>query len=118
MSMNKTKLTYRTARKARIRSRVIGVASRPRLSVYRSNKYTYAQIIDDVTGKTLASVSDHSLKADTLKKSEAAALIGEESAKKAKEQKDVSVVFDRNGYRYHGRVKAVAEGARKGGLQF
>lgn len=118
MSMHKTKLAYRNARKTRIRKRIIGVAGRPRLSVYRSNKYTYAQIIDDATGKTLVSVSDHSIKAPEKKKSEIAVLIGEEIAKKAKEQKLTAVVFDRGGYRYHGRVKAVADGARKGGLEF
>ncbi len=97
--------------------RVIGTAERPRLQVFRSSKYIYAQIIDDEKGKTLLSESDCG-KSDKKKKTERALLVGEEIAKKAKEKKITKVVFDRSGYLYHGRVKAVAEGARKGGLQF
>lgn len=108
-------------RKARIRARAFGTKGRPRLSIFRSNKGIYAQIIDDTKGATLVSFS--SKKLDTKKigrrsKSEIAQIIGEEFAKLARKKKITSVVFDRGGYKYHGRVKALAEGARKGGLKF
>jgi len=94
---------------------------RPRLSVFRSNRFIYAQIIDDATGKTLASASDLAVRKDLPKvraKVEIAFLVGESLAKKALKAKIEKVVFDRGKYRYHGRVKALAEGARKGGLVF
>lgn len=108
------------ARKRRVRSRVIGTSERPRLSVFRSNRFIYAQIIDDGKAKTLVSFSERNLpKSDKkITKTEIALLIGEEIAKRAKEKKITKVVFDRSGYKYHGRVEAVASGARKGGLIF
>jgi len=106
-------------RKRKIRAKVSGTNVRPRLSVSRSNMYIYAQIVNDEIGKTLVSISDK----DLLKKSkqtklEVATVVGMELAKKAMKKKIVKVVFDRSGYKYHGRVKALAEGARKGGLEF
>ncbi len=108
------------ARKRRVRSRVIGTSERPRLSIFRSNRFIYAQIIDDGKAKTLVSFSERNLpKSDKkITKTEVALLIGEEIAKRAKEKKITKVVFDRSGYKYHGRVEAVASGARKGGLLF
>lgn len=103
-------------RKARVRARVEGSAERPRLTVYKSGMHIYGQLIDDTKGKTLASASD--LKVKTGKKVEKAGLVGEELAKKAVAKKIKKVTFDRNGYKFHGRVKALAEGARKGGLEF
>lgn len=113
----------RLRRKKRIRKRVKGTEERPRLCVYRSLKHMYAQIIDDERGVTLASASTLSpeLKSELTEikgKVEAAKKVGELVAKKALEKGIVKVVFDRNGYKYHGRVKAVAEGARAAGLQF
>ena len=102
--------------KFRIRTHVNGTAERPRLSVFRSNKQIYAQVINDVDGRTLASAS--SLGMEKMPKKEQAAQVGEAVAKKALEAGISSVVFDRNGYLYHGRVKEVADGARKGGLKF
>ena len=103
--------------KFRIRKRVSGTAERPRLTVFRSNKQIYAQVIDDTVGKTLAAAS--SLKLDIkAPKKEIAAKVGEMIAKKAQEAGVVSVVFDRNGYLYHGRVKELADAARNGGLKF
>jgi len=119
MTQMNQKLAGRLARKARISARIRGTQERPRLSVYRSNTTIYAQIIDDVAGKTLVSASNFSLgKSPKGTKSELADLVGQEIAKKAKEQQITLVSFDRNGYHFHGRVKALAEGARKGGLQF
>jgi large subunit ribosomal protein L18 len=91
-------------------------SDRPRLVVFRSNLYTYAQLIDDTTGKTVAAASD--MKDTKGKGMEKAKNVGLEIAKKAKEQKIETCVFDRNGYMYHGKVKAIAEGAREGGLKF
>jgi len=113
------KLSRRDRIKKGIRKRVSGSAERPRLSVYRSNKGIYAQVIDDVTGKTLASAS--SLSKDfsaTGNKSEQSAAVGKLVAAKAVAAGIKDVVFDRNGYLYHGRVKSLAEGAREGGLNF
>lgn len=112
----------RLRRKRRIRKNINGTVARPRLSVYRSNKHIYAQLIDDVAGTTIASAStqDAEVRAtlDGLDKSEAAKKVGEAVAKRAIEKGINQVVFDRNGYLYHGRVAAVAEGAREGGLDF
>jgi len=93
--------------------------NRPRLSVFRSNRYIYAQIIDDVKGRTLVSISsrDKSIK-DAKFKLEIAEQVGEKLAVKAKAKKIKRVVFDKSGYKYHGQVKALADGARKGGLEF
>ncbi len=102
--------------KFRIRKRVNGTTERPRMSVFRSNKQIYVQIINDLTGCTLASAS--SLGLEVLPKKEQAAKVGEIVAKKAIEAGISKVVFDRNGYLYHGRVKELADAARKGGLIF
>lgn len=114
------KVTHKTPReriKAKIRAKVIGTEGRPRLSVFRSNTHVYAQIINDAKGVTLVSSSD--LKMDQkIKKAQRAFTVGKEVAKKALEVKIKKVVFDRAGYKYHGRVKAVAEGARDGKLIF
>ncbi len=107
----------RLTKKIRIRKTVKGTQSRPRLCVYRSGRHIYAQLIDDVTGGTIASAS--SLKMDENKSGkEMADLVGQAIAKIALEKKVSAVVFDRNGYIYHGRVKALADGARKSGLNF
>lgn len=103
--------------KARIRGKVSGTAERPRLTVFRSNKQIYAQVIDDEAGRTLASASSLKLEATGTKK-EIAALVGTEVAKAAMAAGVSSVVFDRNGYLYHGRVKELAEAARAAGLKF
>ncbi len=102
--------------KARIRGRISGTPERPRLSVFRSNKQIYAQVIDDLAGNTLASASSKGITEGT--KSEIAEKVGEAIAKKAIEAGITTVVFDRNGFLFHGRVKALADGARKGGLKF
>lgn len=95
-----------------------GTATMPRLSVFRSNKYIYAQVIDDIKGKTLVDVSAESKEIHKAKTKVAAAIeVGKLLAKKALEKKIKEVVFDRNGYQYHGRVKGVADGAREGGLK-
>lgn len=104
-------------RKARVRAKIIGSADRPRLSVFRSSVHIYAQIINDNLGKTLVSASDLVLK-EKGKKTEMAEKVGEALAKKAIAKKIKKIVFDRNGFKFHGRVKALAEGARKGGLEF
>jgi len=106
----------RQARKRRIRSRVTGTAARPRLTIHRSLMQMTAQLIDDEAGKTLASSSTKELKAKP--NAEGAKKLGETIAKKAKDVKVTTVVFDRNSYRYHGRIKAVADAAREAGLTF
>ncbi len=103
--------------KYRVRNKISGTSVRPRMSVFRSNKQIYVQIIDDETGRTLAAVSSLGMH-ETLTKKILAAKVGELIAQKAGELGISSVVFDRNGYLYHGRVKEVADGARKGGLKF
>lgn len=103
-------------RHARIRSRISGTAARPRLSIYKSNRYMHAQIIDDEAQKTLVAGSTKDQKGDT-KKMEAAVALGVELAKKAKAAGIEAVVFDRGGFRYTGRVAALAEAVRKGGLK-
>lgn len=107
----------RLTKKIRIRKIVNGTAERPRLVVFRSNAHMYASIIDDVTGNTLVTTSSLTLKDKKSGKALAEA-IGQAIAKAALEKKIESVVFDRNGFVYHGRVKALAEGARAGGLKF
>ena len=111
------KTAGRVRRHARIRSQVSGTEGTPRLSVFRSNRYIYAQLIDDASGKTLAAASDMGAKAGA-KKVERAAKVGAELAKAAKAKKIDKVVFDRGGFIFTGRVKALAEAAREGGLTF
>ena len=115
MANDKSKLRER--RKIRIKSKLHGTAEKPRLIIFRSLMHTYAQLIDDDTGKIILGSSDIKSKAKE-KKVEKAKNIGIEIAKLAKDKKINSVIFDRNGYKYHGRVKAVADGAREGGLKF
>ena len=114
--MTTKKVERRIKIKFRIRKNVNATAERPRLSVFRSNKQIYAQVINDLTGTTLASAS--SLGMEKMPKQEQAQKVGELVAEKAKAAGVESVVFDRNGYLYHGRVKELADGARKGGLKF
>jgi large subunit ribosomal protein L18 len=113
-----TKHAKRLKRRRRVRSKVRGTAERPRLAVYRSNRGMQAQVIDDVKGHTLAAVvwTEDDLK--PLPRMEQAKKAGEIVAARAKEAGVDSIVFDRGGYRYHGRVRALAEGAREGGLEF
>lgn len=105
-------------RQTRIRKKIRLVSDRPRLSVYRSNKHIYAQIIDDATGKTLVAASEKALKDVKGNKTERAKQLGAQLGKMAVEKKIKQVVFDKGSYSYHGRVKAIAEGAREGGLAF
>ena len=119
---NNSRSVARTRRHTRVRKNLMGTADRPRLNVFRSVSAIYAQVIDDHTGRTLVSAStvDRELreKVKGLKKSEQAKMIGQAVAERAKSQGISAVVFDRGGYRYFGRVKALADGAREGGLQF
>lgn len=115
--MGLTKNNKRKRIQYRIRAKVQGTTSRPRLSVFRSNKEIYCQIIDDLSGKTLAAASSREIGAEGSK-SEQAKAVGQKIAEKAKAESISSIVFDRGGYLYHGRVKALADGAREGGLQF
>ncbi|MBI5787188.1 MAG: 50S ribosomal protein L18 [Candidatus Niyogibacteria bacterium] len=118
MTFNKGQKRIR--RHKRVRALVSGTKEKPRFSVYRSNKHIFAQIIDDENGKTIVGVSDRALKSGKKAgtKTERAKSLGLELAEKARGAKVKKVVFDRGGYRYHGRVKAVAEGGREGGLEF
>ena len=119
--MKQTNLSKRERRHKRIRARVSGTAERPRLAVFKSNKFMYAQLIDDVAGTTLASASDIKAKdgkADKRTKTERAIAIGAEIAEKAKQNNITSIVFDRGGFRFTGRVKALATSAREQGLVF
>lgn len=122
MSGKKSRSESRKRRHIRVRKRIRGTADRPRLNVYRSLAEIYAQVIDDEAGLTLAAASsiDQSLREqmDGLKKTEQANLVGKIVADRAKSKGVTSVVFDRGGYRYIGRVKALADGAREGGLEF
>ncbi len=115
MNNSQYKTAQRLRRRMRIRAKVSGTTERPRLSVFKSNKFIYAQIIDDTTGTTLAAVSTEESKGKPLA---AAKEIGMMIAKKAIEKKVEKVVFDRGGYIYTGKIRAVAEGAREGGLTF
>lgn len=120
MVNQKDKNKMRQRRHLRVRMNIAGTASLPRLNVYRSNKHIYAQIIDDVKGVTLVSASsnDKELKLANGSNVEAAKQVGALVAKRALEQSITAVVFDRGGYLYHGRVQALAEGAREAGLKF
>jgi large subunit ribosomal protein L18 len=113
-----TKPQARLRRRRRVRAKVRGTAERPRLSVFRSNKGVQAQVIDDVAGHTLAAVSWTEGDLKSLKSMEQAKRAGELLAERAKSAGVETVIFDRGGYRYHGRVKALAEGAREKGLSF
>jgi len=119
MNRMTTKRVRRARRKQGVRKTVLGLPDRPRLSVFRSANHVYAQVIDDLSGKTLASAStrDKGFSEKGAKISEATA-VGRLVAERAKEKGVSKVVFDRNGYLYHGRVKALADGAREAGLQF
>jgi len=109
----------RLKRHRRIRQHVNGTAERPRLCVYRSNKHIFAQLVDDASGKTIAGASDLNIKkTKDMDKTALAVSVGKLIAEKAKTNKIETVVFDRGGRLYHGRVKALAEGAREGGLKF
>ena len=112
-----TKNERRVKIKTRVRGRVQGTPERPRLSVFRSNKQIYAQVIDDTTGKTLASASSLKME-EILPKKEIAAKLVELISQNAREAGGEMVTFDRNGYLYHGRIKELADAARKGGLKF
>jgi large subunit ribosomal protein L18 len=116
-----TKLEKRSRIRLRIRKKISGTAEKPRLAVFRSNKQIYVQIVDDLKGNTLLSVSsrekDFSGKTG-IKKTEQAKLVGKSLASKCKEMGIENVVFDRSGYKYHGRVKSLADAAREGGLKF
>ena len=114
-----SKINRRAKIKRRIRKKVSGSSSTPRLTVFRSNKQIYAQLIDDLTGTTLASASSFRNKSvEKVNKTEQAGIICKEIAEKAKKVGIESVVFDRNGYLYHGRVKSLANSAREAGLKF
>jgi large subunit ribosomal protein L18 len=117
MDVARAKRQGRLKRHARVRRRVVGTAERPRLAVFRSNRHIYAQVVDDAAGRTLASAGSVSLAGDGDKKA-AARRVGGELAKRAKAAGVSSVIFDRGGYQYHGRVKALADAAREGGLDF
>jgi large subunit ribosomal protein L18 len=118
MEKNKLKNLRRSRRKTGIRKRVFGSPEQPRLSIFRSEKHVYAQLIDDFAGKTLAEASSVSAKLEKGSNTEAAAQVGKAIAEKAKSAGIGKVAFDRNGFRYHGRVKALADAAREGGLKF
>ena len=113
----KSKIERRAKIKTRIRGRISGDATRPRMSVFRSNKQIYVQLIDDEAGRTLVSASSRTIE-DKGTKCEIAAKVGAEIARKALEAGINTVVFDRNGYLFHGRVKSLADAAREGGLKF
>jgi large subunit ribosomal protein L18 len=111
----KTKREARLRRHARVRKRVAGAADRPRLAVFRSNRHIYVQLIDDVAATTIAAASDAEVKGESpIEKAKA---VGELIASRAKDAGIETAVFDRGGFQYHGRVAAVADGAREGGLQ-
>ena len=116
---NKSKLQHRTMRHKRVRARIIGTAKRPRISVFKSNKRIFVQLIDDEVGKTLLSSELVSAKKNKVKgtKSDKSLEVGKTLAEKAKKEGITEVVFDRGGYKYHGRVKALADGLRAGGLK-
>jgi large subunit ribosomal protein L18 len=114
----KTKEQGRLRRHRRVRSKITGTANRPRLAVYRSNARIYAQVIDDASGHTLVAASSLDKDVASSKRAEQAALVGKLLAERAKEAGVQAVVFDRGGYLYHGRVKALADAAREAGLEF
>ena len=115
IAIPRTREEQRYRRHLRVRKKVTGTGARPRLVIFRSLKHIYAQLVDDVARRTLLSVGDAGLAG---RKSERAALVGKALAERAKAAGITAVTFDRAGYRYHGRVKALADGAREGGLEF
>ena len=117
MDTNKVKNQKFSRRKKKVRAKIEGKKDCPRLSVFRSNKGMFLQLIDDQDGKTLVSATSNEVK-NKGKKVEVGFELGKLLAKKAQEKKIEKIVFDRGGYKYHGRVKAVADGAREGGLKF
>lgn len=120
MKRIKQRVTRRVRRKKGIRSGIFGMPNRPRLSVFRSSKHIYAQVIDDLTGKTLAAAStmEKESRGNSGGNTEAAGHVGQRLAERAVAAGIGPVVFDRNGFKYHGRVKSLADGAREGGLKF
>ncbi len=118
MIKKESKNVSRQRRHARVRNKISGTKSCPRLNVFRSNSNIFAQIIDDEAGVTLVSSSSVELKLKNGGNVEGAALVGKDLAEKAKKNKITRIVFDRGGYLYHGRVKALAEAARENGLEF
>jgi large subunit ribosomal protein L18 len=114
----KTRPAKRLKRRRRVRAKVVGSAERPRISVFRSNRGVFAQVIDDTSGRTLAAVNWTEADLKGLPRMEQAKRAGELLAERAKAAGVESAVFDRGGYQYHGRVRALAEGAREGGLIF
>jgi large subunit ribosomal protein L18 len=123
MNHQKAKEIQRLRRRRHVRSRITGTSERPRLTVFRSTKHIYAQLIDDLSGRTLASASSAVKKAERAKAAyggnvKAAKVVGQRLAESAKAAGITKAAFDRGHYKYHGRVKALAEGAREGGLQF
>ena len=119
--MKYSKTEARMRRRQRIRKKIIGTAQRPRLVVFRSNAYIYAQLIDDERGHTLTSASSLALSKEngsTAFTRDVAMQVGKDLAEKAKSKEILQIVFDRSGYIYHGKIKALADGAREGGLQF
>lgn len=118
MDKNKLNALRRSRRKTGIRKRILGTAERPRLSVHRSHKHMYAQIIDDLAGRTLVAASTIGSDLANGGDVQAAEAVGKALAEKAKAAGIQQVAFDRSGFKYHGRVKALAEGAREGGLDF
>jgi large subunit ribosomal protein L18 len=117
MDVARAKRESRLRRHRRVRRRVLGTAERPRLAVFRSTRHIYAQIIDDMNGRTMAAAGSLGLSGDDDKTAEAKR-VGAELARRAKQAGVAAVVFDRGGYQYHGRVQALAEAAREGGLDF
>ncbi len=122
MAKTDQKRVARLRRHRRLRANLSGTAARPRLNIFRSSEHIYAQVIDDLAGQTLASAStiDAALRkqCDGLNKTESARLVGKSIAERARQAGITTVVFDRGGWKYQGRVKALAEGAREGGLEF
>jgi len=120
MDKNKQKTTRRSRRRTGIRKRVIGMPSRPRLAVFRSNNHIYAQVIDDMAQTTIVSAStrDKDLSLSGTGNADAAKAVGKAIAEKAKGAGVSKVIFDRGGFLFHGRIKALADGAREGGLEF
>lgn len=114
----KLKAIRKERRTKRVRGKILGNSNLPRLTVFRSNQYIYAQVIDDSGGKTLAAANEKELPDVKMSKAQKAIEVGKVLARKALKKKIKNVVFDKGAYKYHGRIKALAEGAREGGLQF
>ncbi|MFG0293617.1 MAG: 50S ribosomal protein L18 [Phycisphaerales bacterium JB065] len=120
MDRQKRKAVRRSRRRVGIRRKISGTPARPRLAVYRSLNHIYVQVIDDINGRTIASAStrDKDISSSNSGNTEAAALVGKQIAEKAKAAGITAVAMDRSGFKYHGRIKALADAAREGGLQF